>query len=329
MKIKLSNLLRLLLGLGIVIITFYVLGFNNIVQAIVKVNIFLFLIGFLIYGLRNFVITWRLQLILKNFGCDISLRTTFWAHMGGVVVSDYTPSRSGYLYASLILKRKNNIPYQKSLSGIISSNAIEFILKTIGAALAIFYIILVISPDIPLELYFTLIFATSIMLTVTIVLTLILWWEKGSNFFSKFEKLPYLKKIFNKIQDIQQQSKEIKPIFWKVVIISLLIWILKGFTWLFFFFALNIFGISLIECILLQPIITALAFIPLFPSGFGIQEIGTIFILGIFNVSSPLAGAFSVLLRSMLVFNLLGIISVFDILRTSHEELESINQLEV
>lgn len=329
MKIKLSNLLRLLLGLGIVIITFYVLGFNNIVQAIVKVNIFLFLIGFLIYGLRNFVITWRLQLILKNFGCDISLRTTFWAHMGGVVVSDYTPSRSGYLYASLILKRKNNIPYQKSLSGIISSNAIEFILKTIGAALAIFYIILVISPDIPLELYFTLIFATSIMLTVTIVLTLILWWEKGSNFFSKFEKLPYLKKIFNKIQDIQQQSKEIKPIFWKVVIISLLIWILKGFTWLFFFFALNIFGISLIECILLQPLITALAFIPLFPSGFGIQEIGTIFILGIFNVSSPLAGAFSVLLRSMLVFNLLGIISVFDILRTSHEELESINQLEV
>ncbi len=329
MKIKLSNLLRLLLGLGIVIITFYVLGFNNIVQAIVKVNIFLFLIGFLIYGLRNFVITWRLQLILKNFGCDISLRTTFWAHMGGIVVSDYTPSRSGYLYASLILKRKNNIPYQKSLSGIISSNAIEFILKTIGAALAIFYIILVISPDIPLELYFTLIFATSIMLTVTIVLTLILWWEKGSNFFSKFEKLPYLKKIFNKIQDIQQQSKEIKPIFWKVVIISLLIWILKGFTWLFFFFALNIFGISLIECILLQPLITALAFIPLFPSGFGIQEIGTIFILGIFNVSSPLAGAFSVLLRSMLVFNLLGIISVFDILRTSHEELESINQLEV
>ena len=80
---------------------------------------------------------------------------------------------------------------------------------------------------------------------------------------------------------------KLKPIIWKILVLSMIIWVLKGLTWLFFFYSLGIEKINLIECMLLQPLITAFSFIPLFPSGLGLQEVGIVFILGIFDISPP------------------------------------------
>jgi hypothetical protein len=97
-----------------------------------------------------------LNIILKNFKYEISFFNTFKAHMGGIAISDYTPSRTGYFYASLILKRNENIPLQTSLSSIVSSNAVEFTFKVIGAVFALFYLIWIIQSHLSVEMYLIL-----------------------------------------------------------------------------------------------------------------------------------------------------------------------------
>jgi uncharacterized protein (TIRG00374 family) len=162
-----------------------------------------------------------------------------------------------------------------------------------------------------------LVLIAALMLIITIILILALWWDKASSIIPIFEKVPYLNKVLNKIKDVQTESKRIKPILWKIILISLIIWMIKGITWLFFFFSLGIYEISYFECMLLQPLVTAFSFIPLFPSGIGIQEIGIIFILGIFNISPPQAIAYDILLRSMFLFNIFGIFFVLDVMKSS------------
>ncbi len=259
-----------------------------------------------------------MKIILTNLGHNISFASTFKAHMGGIAISDYTPSRIGYFYASLILKQNENIPIHSGLSSVISSNAVEFTFKVLGIVFALFYLIWIIQPNLSIEIYLILTLVTILMMVIAISLILVLWWERATNFFAIFEKIPYLRKILQKIKEIQIESKELKPIIWKIIVLSMIIWVLKGLTWFFFFLSLRIYEISLIECMLLQPLITAFSFIPLFPSGIGVQEIGIIFVLGIFDISPPLALAFDLLLRSTILFNLLGLFFALSVIRASN-----------
>jgi uncharacterized protein (TIRG00374 family) len=257
-----------------------------------------------------------MKIILANFEHNISFFSTFKAHMGGILASDYTPSRTGYFYASLILKRNNNVPLPTGLSSVISSNAVEFTFKVIGVVFALFYLIWFIRPLLSVNLYLILILVIILMAIITLCLILVLWWEGASNFMTFFERIPYLKKIIPKIQEIQIESMKLKPIIWKILILSMIIWVLKGLTWLFFFYSLGIDKINLIECMLLQPLVTAFSFIPLFPSGLGLQEVGIVFILGIFDISPQFAIAFDILLRSNMIFNLIGLFFVLDIIKS-------------
>jgi len=265
-----------------------------------------------------------LNIILKNFKYEIPFFNTFKAHMGGIAISDYTPSRTGYFYASLILRQNDNIPLHIGLSSIISSNAVEFTFKVVGAISALFYLILIVRSHLTVELYLVLIFVTLLMLSIAITLILVLWWERASNLLSKFERVPYLKRILQKIQEIQVESKKLKPLLWKIVVLSFIIWILKGLTWFFFFISLGIKKITLIECMLLQPLITAFSFIPLFPSGIGVQEVGIIFVLGILTVPPPQAIAFDLLLRSTMLFNILGLFFALSVNRASGHNVRDI-----
>jgi uncharacterized membrane protein YbhN (UPF0104 family) len=245
--------------------------------------------------------TWRMQIILENFEYNISFLSVFKAHMGGIITSEFTPSRTGYFYASLILKRNDNIPFEVGLSSVISSNVVEFTFKVVGVFLGIIYLVWVLKPLFSIEVYVLLVFIAILMLI-------------------------YLNTVLKKIKEVQSESKKIKPILWKIILISLIIWAIKGITWLFFFFSLGIFEISFFECMLLQPLVSAFSFIPLFPSGIGIQEIGIIFILGIFNISPPQAIAYDILLRSMFLFNLLGIFFVLSVIKSSNAKDEMIQK---
>jgi len=322
----LLNLLQILIGISIIVAVFYFYGFNKTLEVVRNIYLPYFFIGFFFYIIRNLMGTWRMQIILENFEYNISFLSVFKAHMGGIITSEFTPSRTGYFYASLILKRNDNIPFEVGLSSVISSNVLEFTFKVVGVFLGIIYLIWVLKPLFSIEVYVLLVFIALLMLIITIILILALWWEKASNIIPIFEKVPYLNTVLKKIKEVQSESKKIKPILWKIIVISLIIWGIKGITWLFFFFSLGIYEISYFECMLLQPLVSAFSFIPLFPSGIGIQEIGIIFILGIFNISPPQAIAYDILLRSMFLFNLLGIFFVLSVIKSSNAKDEMIQK---
>lgn len=88
----------------------------------------------------------------------------------------------------------------------------------------------------------------------------------------------------------------------EIVILTLACWILKGFEWWFLGTALGITQIPWIAYFLIHPLVTALAFVPITPAGIGVQEFGIVGIFGLLGVAAPIAGAFALLARGLLIF---------------------------
>jgi uncharacterized protein (TIRG00374 family) len=85
-------------------------------------------------------------------------------------------------------------------------------------------------------------------------------------------------------------------------------WILKGFEWYFLGLALGITQIGWLGFFLLHPLVTALGFVPLTPSGIGFQEGAIVGVFALLGMSTPQALAFALLSRVLLIVeDLIGV----------------------
>jgi uncharacterized protein (TIRG00374 family) len=88
----------------------------------------------------------------------------------------------------------------------------------------------------------------------------------------------------------------------EILILSVSCFILKGFEWWFLGYALGITTIPWIAYLLIHPLVTALAFVPITPAGIGVQEFGIVGIFGLLGIAAPIAGVFALLARGLLIF---------------------------
>ena len=78
-------------------------------------------------------------------------------------------------------------------------------------------------------------------------------------------------------------------------------WVLKGLEWYFIGLALGVGQIGWLGFFLLHPLVTALGFVPLTPSGIGFQEGAIVAVFTILGMSLPQAVAFALISRVLLI----------------------------
>jgi uncharacterized membrane protein YbhN (UPF0104 family) len=96
----------------------------------------------------------------------------------------------------------------------------------------------------------------------------------------------------------------------------------KGFEWYFIGLSVGINQISWIGYLLLHPLVTAMSFVPLTPSGFGFQEgvnVGLLFLLGV-----PLAEAvtFTFLARFLLILQ--DLVGLYPLSKTGFDVIKDL-----
>ena len=312
-------LLQILVMIGIFAALLWYVGLGSLFDALVNIKIEYLVLAFVSYFGINLLFTVRLMRVLGKEGIKTSFGKTLMAQYAGMLTSDVTPGRSGYILTPMYL-RDQNVPTSKSLSGILGIQTIEFLIKVVGGIGAVIFLVGVV-PSGNWAQFGTFLgvnvgllvagLGIALMLVGAILLAAFTWSHRAISFFSRLMNSRFLKRftggLLGKLEEFKESSQKNRRAIPEITLLTMVCWVLKGFEWYFLGLALGITQIPWIGYFLIHPLVTALAFVPITPAGAGIQEFG---IVGIFTLlfASPISremvgaiGAFAVLARGLLI----------------------------
>jgi uncharacterized protein (TIRG00374 family) len=303
---------------------FWYIGVDSLYNALLNIKVEYLLLAFLMYFGINVFFTIRLRRVLSKGGVKTSFWRTLLAQYAGMLTSDVTPGRSGYVLTPVYLKDQN-VPSSKALSSILGIQTIEFLVKVIGGVgAAIFLIQTVPAGNWPSATIlgvnvtiFVISLGIALMLTGALILAAISWSDRAISIFNRIANSRYLKRftggIMGKLEEYKDSAQKTRSAIPEIFLLTMICWVLKGLEWYFLGLALGITTIPLIGYFLIHPLVTALAFVPITPAGAGVQEFGIVGIMTLLFVNpSPqiigTIGAFAVLARGLLIIeDLIGV----------------------
>ena len=304
------------------VIVLLLLGSVDYFQAssiLLKLDWFFLLLAGLCYLVNNIIMAIRLKKILTYLGSKIRFRIAFLSHMSGMLLSDVTPGRSGYLYVGFALTKKG-VPLPRGLAAIMSTYIYDLLFKISLALVAVYYLYATIT-GVPIGYIVYLI----VILLLLIIAGYYLIMYPGPVLQTFCEKNKYLQYIL----DLGEQSRTIQKISPYIISISFIGWVLRGLEWYFIAMAIGSVTISVVDALLLNPLLTILSLIPVTPAGLGIQEAGIVGILVLMGISLTSATAFAFLTRFIeIIIDLIGLKGFFSLDTTQENLREHYNAIE-
>jgi len=154
-----------------------------------------------------------------------------------------------------------------------------------------------------------------------------MWWRNAGRILESICRIPLLGRlaapILDKISEFQGEAVKVKGVVHEITLLTAASWMVKGFEWYLIGLALGISRIPWLGYFLIHPLITALSFIPLTPSGLGFQEGGIVGILYLLGVDLKIGLAFALLARSLLILE--DLIGIYPISKIGIKALKTIS----
>jgi uncharacterized protein (TIRG00374 family) len=306
---------------------FWYIGVGSLYEALLDIKLEYLLLAFLMYFGINYFFTVRLRRVLAKGGVKTTFGKTLLAQFAGMLTSDVTPGRSGYILTPVYLQDQN-VPTSKSLSAILGIQTIEFLIKVAGGIGAVIFLVNFVTPTswqqfqdaTGINGLVVAVLGIALMLVGALILAAITWSERALRLFHRVATWRFFKRftggLVDKLDEFRECSKKNSRAIPEITALTIVCWLLKGFEWYFLGIALGItFGLSApltwLAFFLIHPLVTALAFVPITPAGAGVQEFGIVGILGLLVTNPALTGAigaFAIVARGMLIIqDLVGV----------------------
>ncbi|MEM2901345.1 MAG: lysylphosphatidylglycerol synthase transmembrane domain-containing protein [Candidatus Bathyarchaeia archaeon] len=299
---KFALVLQIFLGFLLIVGIVWYVGAHEIGHVLLRLDVMFLVYALAAYFFMNLLFAVRLKMVLKALGQKLGLKKILPVQYGGMLASDFTPARSGYFVVPLMLASEE-IPLTVGLSSILGIQSIEFLVKMMGGVFALIY--LVQKFDLGMDLLIISSAGVGLMLVGAIIIFLAMWWKKAVDLLNVFEKVPFLGRLVTlvskKITEFQVEAYRVKDAVIPITSLTLVSWFVKGLEWYFIGLALNITQISFMGFFLLHPLITALSFVPITPSGIGFQEGGIVGVFYLLGVKADVSVVFALLARFLLV----------------------------
>jgi uncharacterized protein (TIRG00374 family) len=296
-----------------IIIVLLIISINPVtmVQFLFHINPFFIALAMVFYFMNHLLMAHRLKRVLGSLGHKLRYRMIFSSHMAGMIFSDVTPARSGYLYAAYDLSRKG-IPLSTAMVSVTSTFIFDLIFKSLVAALGILYFYSSLFP-LDAQVYIFMLFG--------IVLSGILLYWFITRVPLKVRGALERYRIFSVLFSYGDESRTLHRISPFIFGISFLGWLLRGLEWYCIATAVGITSLSLVDGLFLNPLLTLLSLIPVTPAGIGIQEAGIVGIFLLFQVDRTAATYFALLTRfTEALVDALGLGNFYGT-RVKHEDL--------
>lgn len=299
---RLRLILQILLMVAIVGALFWYVGIGSLLSTLSKTNPIFVLMAFIPYFLINVLFTIRIMRVLERQGIKAGFGKTLLAQYSGMLTSDVTPGRTGYLLTPAYLKNQG-IDTSASLSCILGIQSIEFLVKVIGGAFAIVF--LLNRTSFSTELVTVGVVGVGLMLLGAFALAAIIWSPRVTAIIQRITKMRLLSRftggIMSRLDAFGENAMKTRSAIPEIFGITILSWILKGFEWYSLGLSVGITNIGWLGFFLLHPLDTAFGFVPLTPSGIGFQEGAIVGIFLLLGIDIRVALAFAILARLLLV----------------------------
>jgi len=220
-------------------------GVDYIYTTILTIKIEYLLLAFLMYFGINVFFAVRLRRVLSKNGVKTSFGKTLLAQYAGMLTSDVTPGRSGYILTPVYL-RDQDVPTSKSLSSVLGIQTFEFLIKVIGGVGAIIYLV----EFVPAKTWNTIfptqiagvniglliaVLGVSLMMVGAIVLAAFTWSKRAISIFDRIANSRYLKRftggLMGRLEEYKVSANSTSRAIPEIVTLTALCWILKGFEW--------------------------------------------------------------------------------------------------
>ena len=222
--------------------------------------------------------------------------------MGGMFMSQITPGRIGYYYTSYSLAKKERKSTSEKIGQLSLIQGVMMIFKVFIILLSIIYFSFVF--EIPY--YFYISFITPLLIIFFIFY--FLYYENSKNILLKYS----FTRKFVKYLDIMRES--IRKIRLKSILFLLLIDSIVWFLWgIIFMFLMKSIGVDLsfIYCLMLQPLFSALLFVPISPNALGLAESGGAIVFSLLGFVPTVGAVFIILFRLLsLIGDSIGILDL-------------------
>ena len=309
---KSSIIVQIIIGIAIISFILNKLDLADVVSTLKRTKPQFFILACISYVFLNIVLASRLRYLLSRIGYRFKFIDVFFSHMGGMMVGDITPGRSGYFLTPSLLKKKIGSKVTDGMACIFAPQGIEFILKVGGAVAAIIYISTF--PGISNDILISASIGAAFLLVMGILMLIIAFRDEKltSSFLGR---LPFFKNYTTNLSSFKERNIGIKENFNAILLFTIIGWVFAALHWYFLAKALGL-ELSYFDLFLLHPLLTILMFVPISPAGFGLLEGGAIIVFSLFTISAEPAMAFILLMRaSILLVDLLGLKTILASLR--------------
>jgi uncharacterized protein (TIRG00374 family) len=277
-------------------------GVSGLVSVLSETNLTYVSLAFVPYFLINVLFTLRIMRVLRKQGIKATFGKTLLAQYSGMLTSDVTPGRSGYILTPVYLMNQD-IATSASLPCILGIQSIEFLVKVLGGALALIF--LLNQTSFTRELVVVGSIGIGLMLLGGFALAAIIWFPKTAALIRKIASWKLLARftggVMAKLDEFGENAMKTRGAIPEITTVTMVCWVLKGFEWYFLGLAVGITRVGWLGFFLLHPLITAFGFVPLTPSGIGFQEGAVVGIFLLLGVDVRLALAFAILSRALLI----------------------------
>ncbi|MFY9799638.1 MAG: flippase-like domain-containing protein, partial [Methanoregula sp.] len=298
----LITIIQGIVAIAILLLLVNTVDYNLTLSLLTNLDIRFILLAGICYFLNNLLMAYRIKKILFALGENIRFRLVFFSHMAGMLLSDFTPGRSGYLYVALALN-KRDVPLDKGMSTITSTYLYDLTFKMIVAILGAFFIYSYIFAE---RLSYAAIITFLLILGVITGYFIIMY--PGERIRKFLQKREFLKKILL----FGEQSHSIQKYAAFILSITLAGWILRGLQWYLIVLSMHQIFLKPLDALLLNPLLTLFSLMPLTPAGWGIQEAGIVLVFTAMGISTTIATSFALLTRFVEVgIDLIGMKELF------------------
>ncbi len=287
--------------LGIAILAALLYSIRGDISNLRKVKPEVFLLSVVMYDMLNFVLAYRVYYLLKKMKYSPAFSCVFLANLGGMVAGDVTPGRSGYVSMAKLLGRCG-VPVSDGMAAVVAPQGIDFVVKGVGASLAI------------IVLGFSNPWAGLIVVAIGGAILAFMWHEKPFEVVRKFTPR-FVIRVLDRfgvggiLSDAVRSGVETRKYALQILVLCLVGWGFVGLQWFFVGKACNVI-FPLYIYFLLQPLLSALMFVPVTPAGLGVMETGTVLVLYALGVNPAKAAVFAILIRlSCVLADLPGVVA--------------------
>jgi len=283
--------------LAILAYLFSSMGIGNITTSLARVKDHLdyFFLAGMFYFLGEVLGAYALKTAI---GGRMRLRQVLPSHMCGMLYSAVTPGRVGYYYAAFSIAKKTGGSRSKNIGTLTLLQGLNFAAKVIACIISVVYFSrLFINPES--TSYFIM---ASLIPALFIILIILVFYTSMPN--RVVAGIPVAKRFLAPIVLMQESRKEMNARkIATIIAINVLGWFVVGAQW---FFLTQSMGLPLTywDAFMLQPLLSAVMFFPLTPSGLGITEGGsallfTLILSGMPAVEARAAGVTFILLARL------------------------------